>query len=172
VVNLSLRPYYPQGRAPVRNEEAEWAPQPFWTFRIRENSFPPAGIRIDDRPGRSLVSMQTALSWFHHFILLAQYMCLEIRLYSSTTAWTIYKTQECRLPHYNFVLFQRSFSALSRNLPPPASGFRHLYGVTVNTTILILTTSETRITSPAVWLIYTSHIRGRQIPTPVNKHVL
>ena len=34
----------------------------------------PAGIRIDDRPGHSLVSIQTALSWLHHFILFAQCM--------------------------------------------------------------------------------------------------
>jgi hypothetical protein len=41
----------------------------------KEKYISPAGIRIDDRPGRSLVSIQTTLSWLHHFILLAQYMC-------------------------------------------------------------------------------------------------
>jgi len=34
----------------------------------------PAGIRIDDHPSRSLVNIETALSWLHHFILLTQCM--------------------------------------------------------------------------------------------------
>ena len=33
-----------------------------------------AGFRIDDRPGRSLASVETTLPWFHHFILIAQCM--------------------------------------------------------------------------------------------------
>ena len=132
----------------------------------------PAGIRIDDRPGRRLVSKQTTLFWFYHIILLIQ--CGSKLGYTQPILLERFtKHKKSLLPQYNSVLFQRSFSALSRNLLTPASGFRHLYGVTVlNNIILILTTTDTRINSPATPLIYKPHIKGRPIPTPVNKHVL
>jgi hypothetical protein len=59
VVNFKVRPLYPWERTPVTTEEeAEFAPQSFWTFWRQENHFPPSGIRTAVCPTRNLVTCE------------------------------------------------------------------------------------------------------------------
>jgi hypothetical protein len=47
VVSATFRPPYPQARRPIAIEyEAEWAPDPVWTFRRRENLSPMPGFEL------------------------------------------------------------------------------------------------------------------------------
>jgi hypothetical protein len=48
----------PSGKTLVHiEEETGWAPQTFWTLWRREKSFVPTGIRIPDRPSRSVLAI-------------------------------------------------------------------------------------------------------------------
>jgi hypothetical protein len=56
MVNITSRPLYPRERIQVPAEyEAEWAPEPVWTFWRIEIYLASAGIRTPEFPARSLV---------------------------------------------------------------------------------------------------------------------
>jgi len=46
-------------------QEAGWAPEQVWTFWRRVKAATPTGIRITDRPVRSLVPISALLHQFH-----------------------------------------------------------------------------------------------------------
>lgn len=60
MVSLTARPLYPQGKRPVRTQQAVETPEPFWTFMLRRKSLlAPVGNRSPDPPALALVTVQT-----------------------------------------------------------------------------------------------------------------
>jgi hypothetical protein len=95
-MNFSPRLLYSQERTPVPTEqEADWTPEPIWTFCRTEKSLAPIKIRTPGLPSHNSVAVPTTLLRLHVVLL---------TLYISTYSYLF-----IRLPRYRIFTFGEHF---------------------------------------------------------------